>query len=390
DRYVPTPCLCWAVARDEAAIGGLQLTASHNPAQWLGIKVRMSDGGASGVEFTRQIEDLLPAEPATDAQVSMVLEADILSDYLDALRDFVDTDAIAAANLKLVIDPLYGASRVYLAELFEQLGVEVVRIHDGHNATFGGLHPEPIPPWTDAAAAAVTAASATAGFVLDGDADRLGALDQEGDFVSSHKIIALLALHMAEQRGKSGRIVKALSTSFLVDRVAAHLGMPLTTTPVGFKWIYQEMLAGDVMIGGEESGGIGIPSHVRERDGLLMSLLLAEMMAQTNKSLRQLVADLEARVGALHYDRRDLTLDPQHIKRFRDLLPTVRPSSVAGTSVAEYVHVDGAKFLLNKDEWLLLRASGTEPLVRIYAEAATTDRVAELLAAGEQLVQEAA
>ena len=406
DRYVPTPCLCWAIAHDERAIGGIQLTASHNPAQWLGLKVRMRDGGASPAEFTRRIENLLPEAQNLDSEVtagSNLVTKDILTDYLDALYRFIDADAIRSVNLKIVVDPLYGAARGYLADTFERLGVQVVRVHDDADPTFGGLHPEPIEPWTDSAARAVVQTGAAAGFVSDGDADRLGALDEEGTFVSPHKIIALLAMHLVENRGKRGAIVKTLSTSQLVDRIGEELGVPVTTTPIGFKWIYAEMLAGDVLIGGEESGGIGIPGHVFERDGLLMSLLLAEMMAQSGQSLRDLVAELEARAGTFYYDRFDLTLDQQQIQRFRQELPTLRPATVADAPVLQYNHTDGAKFALaateangrssdsddsGGGEWLLLRASGTEPLVRIYAESATAQRTAELIAAGTQLVLE--
>ena len=410
DRYIPTPTLCWTVSRDETALGGVQLTASHNPAGWLGFKVRMSDGGASPAEFTDAIEENLkaqladspeqkaPTNPTTlDSQAALKdsvkiqpVCADLITPYLDALRQFIDTEAISKAHLKVLVDPLYGAARSYLADTFERLGVEVTRLHDEADPNFGGLHPEPIPPWTDAAAAQLRDTDAQAGFVLDGDADRLGALDEEGNFVSPHQIIALIAQHLIENHAQSGRIIKTLSTSTIVDRIGRELGVEVTTTPVGFKWIYEEMLGGDVMLGGEESGGIGIPGHVRERDGLLMSLLLTEMMAQTGLSLKQLVTGLEERVGKLYYQRNDLCLELVHMEALRKALPTLAPAQIAGTPVEEYVHSDGAKFILADGGWLLLRASGTEPLVRIYAEANSPQRVKELLAAGNQLVQEAA
>ncbi|MCL2402685.1 MAG: phosphoglucosamine mutase [Coriobacteriia bacterium] len=397
DSYIPTPALCWTVSRDAQAIGGIQLTASHNPAGWLGLKVRMNDGGAAPADFTKKIEALIAStagakeEPteSKDKENAKVITKDLVSAYLDAICQFVDDDAIRDAGLKVVVDPLFGASRVYLAETFEHLGVEVLRLHDEQDFSFGNLHPEPIPPWTDGLAAAVRKSDAVAGFALDGDADRLGAVDEEGNFVSPHKILALIAQHLIENRGQSGRIVKTLSTSQLVDRLARSLGTELTTTPIGFKWIYEEMLAGDVMVGGEESGGIGIPCHVRERDGLLMSLLLAEMMAVTGLSLKVLVEQLEAQLGKLYYQRQDVTLEPLHMDCFRAVLPTLAPARIAETPVVEHVHSDGAKFILPDDEWLLLRTSGTEPLVRIYAEAANPCRLALLLEAGNHLVQEA-
>jgi len=392
DRYIPTPTLCWTVRGDAHAIGGVQLTASHNPAGWLGFKVRMADGGASPAEFTNEIESILAASTGTACDTGQsagsVTVKDLHTPYLQALRDFVNDDLIAKAAPKVVVDPLYGAARGYLADTFEQLGAEVVRLHDDADPTFGGLHPEPIPPWTDAAANLVRSAQAQAGFVTDGDADRVGALDEEGTFVSPHKIIALIAQHLVENRGQSGKIVKTLSTSVLVDRIGRELGAEVVTTPIGFKWIYEEMLKGDVMIGGEESGGIGIPSHVCERDGLLMSLLLAEMMATTGHSLKELVDQLEARVGKLYYQRVDLAIEPAHMTAFRAVLPTLAPTTIANAHVGEHIHTDGAKFLLPDDEWLLLRGSGTEPLVRIYAEAQSPARLVELLEAGKLLVQE--
>ena len=400
DRFVPTPTLCWTVARDKCAIGGIQLTASHNPAGWLGIKVRMADGGASPAEFTDKIEELLAGEVNVENNVTsnadlnltdkQLCTADIFTAYKDALCQFVDSDAIRRAKLKLVVDPMYGAARGYLADIFEGLDATVVRLHDDCSPDFGGLHPEPIPPWTDGAAQLVRESRAQAGFALDGDADRLGALDEDGNFVSPHQIIALVAQHLVQNRGHSGRIIKTLSTSVLVDRVGRILETEVVTTPIGFKWIYAEMLAGDVLVGGEESGGIGVPSHVRERDGLLMSLLLAEMMAVTGQSLKSLVARLEAAVGKLYYQRRDEKLEQSHMRHFRACLPTLAPAVVAGADVQDYIYSDGAKFLLPDDEWLLLRASGTEPLVRIYAESASHVRTEQLIDAGYRLVQEAA
>jgi len=390
-QYIPTPTLCWTVNRDDLAIGGIQLTASHNPAGWLGLKVRMADGGASPAEFTNEIESILAAGTHCDTgrPAGSVTIKDLHTPYLQSLRDFVDADLIEKSPPKVVVDPLYGAARTYLADTFESLGAEVLRLHDEDDPNFGGLHPEPIPPWTDKAAALVKSSGAAAGFVTDGDADRIGAIDEEGNFVSPHKIISLIAQHLVENRGQTGKIVKTLSTSVLVDRTGRELGVEVLTTPIGFKWIYEEMLKGDVMIGGEESGGIGIPSHVCERDGLLMSLLLVEMMSTTGLSLKQLVDQLEARVGKLYYQRVDLAIEPAHMVAFRSILPALAPATIACTPVEEHIHADGAKFLLPHDEWLLLRGSGTEPLVRIYAEAQSPSRLVEILEAGKLLVQEA-
>lgn len=391
DRYVPTPALCWTVAQEKDAIGGVMVTASHNPARYLGFKLRMGDGGASPKSFTDRVEAALrDAPPAPDAEAAeRVEEADIMGPYLEALRSFVDGEAIASAGLRVVVDPLFGAGQTYLADTLRSLGVDVTELHAERNPGFGGLHPEPIPLHTGEAQAFVRAHGLDAAFVTDGDADRIGAADGNGAFVNPHRIIALAARHLVEDRGMKGRIVKTLSTSVLVDRIAEHLGCQVTTTPVGFKWIYEEMLKGDVLIGGEESGGIGIPVHVRERDGLLMALLLAEMMAQRGMGLSELVEDLLKTVGAMEYGRTDLAVDPVKKERLLQAVPTLAPRVIAGREVLGVLRTDGIKFFLPGDSWLLLRASGTEPLVRIYAEAPDLAAVNELLAAGRELVDKA-
>jgi phosphomannomutase len=299
----------------------------------------------------------------------------------------VDADAIGAAGLRLVVDPLYGAGQGYLAGVLRGLGAEVMEVHGTPNPGFGGLHPEPIPPWTDEARDTVVTSGFDAAFVTDGDADRIGALDAHGVFVSPHRIIALVARHLVEDKGLTGRIVKTLSTSVIVDRLASRLGLETVTTPVGFKWIYEEMVRGGVLLGGEESGGIGIPSHVRERDGLLMALLLAEMMAQRGMGLAELVDDLFALTGPMEYGRVDLRLDPAVMRVFMGRMDTLAPTELAGLEVREVLRVDGVKFLLPDDAWLLMRTSGTEPLVRVYAEASSMGVVDDLLAAGRGLVE---
>lgn len=384
DRYLPTPALCWAIAHDAEAIGGVMLTASHNPAPYLGFKLRMSDGGASPVAFTDRVENSLVAT-APEARGTYGM-ADLVSPYLKAISRLVDGEAIAAAKLRVAVDPLYGAGQSYLAQTLGSFGVDVTEIHGERNPGFGGLHPEPIPPHIDELRALVRDQGLDAGFITDGDADRIGASDEHGNFVNPHRIICLVAQHLVQDKGMTGRIVKTLSTSVLVDRLAAHLGLEVVTTPVGFKWIYEEMVAGDVLIGGEESGGIGIPAHVRERDGLLMALMLAEMMAQRGRTLGELVEDLFAITGPMEYRRVDLRLEPAAMERFREAMATLAPTQLAGLPVSEILHTDGVKFLLPDDAWVLLRTSGTEPLVRIYAEALNMGVVDELLAAGQDIV----
>ncbi|HET6351612.1 MAG TPA: phosphoglucosamine mutase [Coriobacteriia bacterium] len=386
DRYIPTPGLCWSIANDDAAVGGVILTASHNPAPYLGFKIRMADGGASPVEFTNRVEAELRDEPP--ALRGGFEHVDLVTPYLAGLRSFVDAEAIAKTNLRVAVDPLFGAGQTYLAETLRHFGIEVLELHSTRNPGFGGLHPEPIPPHIDEAAEFVRANNLDAAFVTDGDADRIGAIDRFGNFVNPHRIICLVARHLAEDKGYEGRIVKTLSTSVLVDRLGAYLGREVTTTPVGFKWIYDQMLKGDVMIGGEESGGIGVPAHVKERDALLMSLMLAEMMGQRGKSLDGLVDELIEVTGPMEYRRIDLKLAAgTDAKALLAQIPASAPAEVAGQAIRETLTYDGVKFMLPDDAWLLLRASGTEPLVRIYAEAGELETVEALLAAGSAIVE---
>lgn len=386
DRFLPTPALSWKTDRTDA-IGAVMLTASHNPAEYLGFKIKTADGGSAPPSFTSRIEAALPAEDPGPGEPGSFEVANLVADYLEALRDFVDGDAIEAANLSVVVDPLYGAGQGYLADTMRQLGMDVVELHPELNPGFGGLHPEPIPPHIDEMLHAVPDLGRAAGFTTDGDADRIGAADEHGVFVNPHRIYALVLRHLVEDRGMTGKVVKTLSTSVIVDRLARHLGLEVVTTPVGFKFIYEEMVKGGVLMGGEESGGIGLPVHVRERDGLLMALLLSEMMAQKGRTLGELVADLFEITGVMEYRRVDLRLTPEVKDAFLAEVPTMDPMQVGGHAVLEVLREDGIKFLLPDDAWLLLRPSGTEPLVRVYAEAATTTEVDELLAAGEALVK---
>ena len=384
EDYCPTPTLCWSVAHNDDAVGGIMLTSSHNPAEYLGVKLRMADGGASPAEFTDRVEAVLPPEP-TDI-LGPFQTADLMTDYLAALRELVDVEAIRGANLRVVCDPLYGAGRHYLADLLRDMGVEVVEIHNAEDPTFAGLHPEPIQPWVDEGLAKVGELGYDALFINDGDADRIAAGDSRGNYVNAHRIITLLTKHMVD-RGETGRVVSTVTASAMLDRMCRKLGLELVSTPVGFKWIYGEMEKGGVMIGGEESGGIGLPDHVKERDGLLMALLLTECMAQSGKDLGAIIDEMLADIGRLEFARRGLSITDEQMARFRaETVPAYTADEIAGKRVLDVDRRDGVKLLLEGDAWVMMRPSGTEPLVRIYAEAATTDEVNELLDAAETVV----
>ncbi|AEB06323.1 phosphoglucomutase/phosphomannomutase alpha/beta/alpha domain I [Coriobacterium glomerans PW2] len=385
DRCAPTPALSWTVAHDLRACGGFMITGSHSPVDYLGVKLRHADGGTAASDNTDELESMIEVEPTE--RRGPIGRADIMTPYLKSLARLVDHDAISRANLKIVCDPMYGSARGYLARVLGELGVEVAEIHGENDDEVDEVHPDPIEPWVDDCEQAVLRFGAHAGLVNDGDADRVGAIDERGRFVNPHKIIALLATHLVRNRNESGRVVLNLSASALTRRVARALGCRVTIKPVGFRYIYEEMRKGDVLIGGEEAGGIGIPWHVPERDGLLVNLLLCEMMAMSHKPLGALVEEMEGVYGSTFYTRRDLRLEAEVIETFRTLLPGLNPKRVAGRAPIHVSHMDGLRLEFDDESWLLLRPSGAEPVVRVYAEAATIELRDELLEVGCDLAR---
>ncbi len=384
DSFCPIPALGWTVARDPASVGGLMLTASHNPEEYGGVKVRMADGGASPKDFTDAIElELASYAPPAPGGFET---SDIMSAYLADLKGLVDVNAIDAARLKAVVDPLAGASRGYLVNALRDAGVEAAEITADMPAPAPSapVQVDPAAPWAATCQNAVLATGSHVGFIVDADGDRLGAVDENGRLLTSHETIALV-LESLVRSGKTGRVITTTSGSALVRRQAARLGCPLTVTPVGFKWVYGEMLRGDVLLGGEESGGIGIPAHMLERDGLYTALILCEIMAKTGKTLATLVADLERGIGPMRYARRDIKLDGASLQMFLNMLPGLNPQEVAGMQPVSVSHIDGLRLSFADDSWLLVRPSGTEPLIRVYAEAPTVEQRDALLAGGSAI-----
>lgn len=380
DRYVPTPALSWAVARDERAIGGLMVTGSHSPNDYQGIKLRMADGGVGPRDFYEELQLLIEPDP-TDAR-GAIERIDLLSPYLDNLYTMVDAQKISEAALRVVYDPLYGSASRYFADLLRSMGVDVTEIHGAPDKGADETHPEPVEPWVDDCERAVIEIGAGAGLLNDGDGDRVGAVDERGRYVNPQKLIAIMLGHLKLNKGWTGRVVLNLSSSILTRRVAKELGCKLSIKPVGFNYIYTEMRKRDVLLGGGEAGGMGFAHHIPERDGLLANLLICEAMAETGKTLGELVDELEARCGRFHYARRDLRVDPEVIEMLRTVLPGLNPPVVAGRVPVAVSHMDGLRFEFNDESWLLLRPSGKEPVVRVYAEAATIELRDELLEAG--------
>ena len=385
DRYTPTPALSWTIAHDARCCGGLMVTGSHHPADYLGIKFRVADGGAGSSEFVSEVERAIGSEP-TDLRGPIDI-VDFTTPYLDALVSLVDGDAIARANLHIVYDPMYGSAREYLPTVLGALGVYAEEIHGTDDGGMDEMRPEPIEPWVDDCEQAVIETGACCGLINDGDADRIGAVDEHGRYVNAHKLFSLILGHLVENRGMSGRVVLGLASSLLTRRVARALNCRYVIKPVGFKYIYSEMLKGNVLMGGEETGGFGIPSHFPERDGLLMALLLCELLAMTGKTLGQLVGELEESFGTTSYARRDLRLQYEDIEALRTMLPGINPRVVAGREPVRVSHMDGLRLEFEDESWLLLRPSGTETLVRVYAEAPTVELRDDLLDAGTDMAR---
>jgi phosphomannomutase len=393
DRPTPTPALSFAVLARKSA-GALMLTASHNPYRWNGVKFKAPYGGSASPPIIKRIEFHLERLDSGHLPEKRIRRAghnvaDLVTPYLDRLKTTIDLEAIRASGLRFVIDPMFGAGRGVIARLFDEAGIPHREIHGEHNPLFPGINPEPIEPHVGALQRAVSEGGFDAGFATDGDADRVGAVDRDGSFIDSHKIFSILLLHLAEDLKFSGEVVKTFSTTRMVDHLTQKFGLPLTVTPIGFKYICERMLTQDVLIGGEESGGIAIKGNPPERDGILNSLLLAEVMARRGHSLGELVAELEREFGPHAYNRIDLEVSRPAIVRLLERLRHHTFRQLAGLKITSTESLDGHKLIFGPTTWLLVRPSGTENLMRFYAEAPSREQVERLLNAVVELAREA-
>ncbi len=386
----PTPALSYGV-RERGAAGGIMITSSHNPAQWNGVKYKAWYGGSGKPSIIAAIESYLGKPVPKAAQPAPITIVDFLPTYLQAIESFADLDLIAKSGMKFCIDSMYGAGSTILSSIFERIGVEHVQIRANPDPLFPGINPEPIEPHIRALGEATKANGCHAGLCTDGDADRVGATDEHGNFVDPHKIYSVLLSWVLRRKGWPGAVTRAFNTTKMLDRIAKKHGRELIEHGIGFKFVCDYMLEREIVMGGEESGGIGFQRHLPERDGLLNCLLLANVMAQEGKTLGQLVADLQAEYGEHQYGRIDLhiadDIKNNAIARARALKPG--DAIFAGMPILRVETLDGVKFYLDNPEaktkpnaaetWLLLRASGTEPLMRIYTESCSKESVAKLL-----------
>jgi phosphomannomutase len=388
--YVPTPTVSYNVKKLGAA-GGVMITSSHNPWNWNGVKFKAKFGGSATPAIMKIIEGELAAGAMPSGRAAKIVEVDLKAAYVEGVCQFADLALIRKANFKFAIDSMYGSGRGVLPGIFDKNGIRYIAIRQEVNPLFPGINPEPILPHVALLQETVVKEKCHAGLVTDGDADRIGAVAEDGSFVDSHKCFAVLLNWLLVRKKWPGDVVRAFNTTGMLDRIAARHGRKLLEVSIGFKYAADLMMEREILIAGEESGGIGYGRFLPERDGILNALLLANVMAEAGKPLGQLVADLQREYGAHYYGRRDLHISDE-LKN-----GAVRRAADAGTvkldgySILRKEDRDGVKFYLDvpkdgngADAWVLFRASGTEKLLRIYVEAATPELVTEILQSAER------
>jgi alpha-D-glucose phosphate-specific phosphoglucomutase len=387
-QFCPTPCVSWMIKKFEAG-AGVVVTASHNPFEWNGIKFKEPGGGAASPEYTAPIEERVQQnlergqEPKKislkEARAKgLLVDFDPMGPYLDQLCSMVDVEAIRKAGWNIIADPMYGSGTGFLPAILKK-GVK--EIHAECNPSFDHIQPEPIAKNLTELMELVSHKGVDVGLATDGDADRIGAVDEQGRFVDSHHIYALILKHLVESRGMKGDVVKTLSTTEMIDRVGEKYGLKVHNTAIGFKHICSKFDGITPLIGGEESGGIAIVEHIPERDGVLSALMLLEIMTKAKKPLGKIIKEMETEFGSHRFRREDIELDEGRIALIRNSIKDLTCDEIAGTRVKDVIRVDGCRLNLEDGSWILMRPSGTEPLLRLYAEASSNERVDELLTA---------
>jgi phosphomannomutase len=383
DKPCPTPAVSQLV-RERNAAGGIVITASHNPYGWNGIKYKASYGSSALPSIVAQIESELAfvqssGIPALPSQPKLIQPLEPCAPYLDTIKKLVDWPRIRKAKFRFVFDAMYGSASGLLPELFRRNGVHCDEIRGVRDPRFGGVHPEPIEPHIRPLGDAVVAGKYHAGFAADGDGDRIGAVDRDGTFVNPHQIFALLVWHLAGMRNLPGDIAKTFSVTKLIDKLAAKLDRKLHEVPIGFKYVCELMLERDILIGGEESGGIGFSLYLPERDATVSALFLAELMAWHGKSLGELLAALHAEFGEHHYGRIDLDVKAGQKEKAIAFFSDGPCKELLNLPVTRKENLDGIKLYLSDIGWVMVRASGTENLLRIYSETSKSETTRSVL-----------
>lgn len=395
----PTPIVSYAIV-DKKALGGVMITASHNPPRYNGIKLKAAYGGSASPADCKDVEKRILANDKAGATPQhldlkealakrLVQRFDPFPAYAEHVRKLVNFEVIQRAELTVAVDAMYGAGRIHLRRLLEEAGCRVTELRSEMNPGFNGIHPEPIERHLQPLIAEMKTGKYEIGLATDGDADRIGAVDPTGRFIDPHCVMALLLEHLVHDRGLRGSVVKTVSTTQMLNRLAERYDLPIHETPVGFNHICDLMMNENVLIGGEESGGISMAGHIPEGDGVLMGLLLVEMVAIRGKTLLTLLDELMAApdVGRFYYARHDQPMRPFDKAEMVAGLMAAAPTALAGQPIATINSKDGVKFILQDNSWLLIRPSGTEPLLRIYAEGRTDLAVQTLLIEGAHLAE---
>jgi len=386
----PTPAVSFAV-KARRAVGGVMITASHNPPAFNGFKLKAHFGGSADSATCQKVESYLDRSPVRTppANDAMTLRTeDLCPPYFRAIKKLVDFKLIARSKLRFAHDPLYGVGAGCFDKLLAGTTCKVTTLNAEHNPNFGGINPEPVQANYGKSAAYLKKHPHDLCLVTDGDADRVGGMDGRGNYLSTHQIICLLLHHLVANRQGRGRVVKALTATAMVDKMCAEYGLPLVETGVGFKYICAEMLKGDVLLGAEESGGIGFPGHIPERDGILAGLMLLELLATERVSINQLLARLEKQYGPHHYARIDPHFPLEKRGALMEFCKANPPAKLLRSPLVEVKAFDGVKFVAQDSSWLMLRGSGTEPILRIYAEARSPADARKLLNLGLRLTRQ--
>lgn len=373
----PTPALGWCAARDGECVGAVMLTASESSCEYGGILVRGADGGPLSTAFLAAVDRTIPSHVTEDR--GSIEMADFVSPYIEGLLNELDVEAIRAAGMKVVADPMYGGGITTMGPLLERLGCKVSLLHAEESHDFVGIHPDPSEPWVDKCERRVVDTGSACGIVLDGDGDRAALIDEHGRLVGPQVLVPLVMRCLSMGRGSTGRVVVTTATTERASRQADLLDMPLTVVPVGFERSYEEVLEGDVLMASEEYGGICVPSHLAERDGIFVCLIVLEQMARSGHTLSELVGHMSEEVGHMEYARKDLRLDGGDLQTLRNLLPGMNPKTVAGMTPERVSHLDGLRMHFGDGAWVLLRVSRTQPVARVYAEAPTYKECESLL-----------
>jgi phosphomannomutase len=388
----PTPSVSFAV-KDQHAVGGVMITASHNPPIFNGFKLKSHYGGSSDPETCQAIESFLDRNPVRTKKLADAIQAkevfvkDVRPAHYAALKKLVDFKLIAKSKLRFAHDALFGVGAGCFEQLLAGTTCKVTTLNGNQDPLFGGINPEPIEKNYARSQAFLRKHPHDICLVTDGDADRVGGMDGRGNYLSTHQIICLLLNHLVVNRKGRGRVVKALTTTSMVDKICAAHGLELVETGVGFKYICAEMLKGDVLLGAEESGGIGFPGHIPERDGIAAGLMLLELLATEKVSVNKLIAKLEKQFGPHRYDRIDTHFPLEKRGALMEFLQKNPPAKLLRSPLADVKTYDGVKFVAQDSSWLMLRGSGTEPILRIYAEAKSAADVKKLLKLGVSLTK---